>query len=144
MSFNQYIPVCTLYVLVHTSMYFFHQTVSLRRQRLDSNRASTLCLTSRQELSRQSVGLASQDHSDTHDSNAGRGPASKRLQDYASARPARPARQRRTRWIQQRLHRRRSYKLHIGCFSTRLETSCGGISGGPKPAGLQATPWRLR
>jgi hypothetical protein len=33
----------------------------------------TRCLTTRQELSRQRVGLASQDNSDTHDSNGGRG-----------------------------------------------------------------------
>jgi hypothetical protein len=73
------------------------------------------CLTARQELSRRRVGLASPDNSDTHDSNdAGRGPASKHPQDCASA-------WRRTLWIQQRQHRRRSYKLHIGCFSTRLE-----------------------
>ena len=31
------------------------------------------CLTARQELSRQRVGLASPDNSDTHDSNGGRG-----------------------------------------------------------------------
>jgi hypothetical protein len=91
------------------------------------------CLTARQELSRQRVGLASQDNSDTHDSNAGCGPASTRPQDCESARPARPARQ---RWL--------SYKLHISCFSTRLEASCGGIGGGLERAELQATPWRVR
>ncbi len=100
-------------------------------------------MTARQELSRQRVGLASPDNSDTHDSNAGRGPASTRLQDCTSALPARPARQRRTRDTE-RQHRKRSYKLHIGGFSTRLETSCGGIGGGPEPAELQATQWRLR
>ncbi len=43
-------------------------------------------------------------------------------------------------------HTRRShgYNLHIGGFSTRLETSCGGIGGGQEPAELQATQWRLR
>jgi hypothetical protein len=81
----------------------------------------------------RSYHVASPDNSDTHDSNAGRGQASIRPQDCASARPARPARQ-----------RRRSHKLHIGGFSTRPETSCGGIGGGPEPAELQATQWRLR
>jgi hypothetical protein len=95
--------------------------------------ASYRCLTARQELSRQRVGLASPDNSDTHDSNAGRGPASTRPQDWASVRPARPARQ-----------RRRSYKLHISGCSTLLEASCGGISGGPELAELQATQWRRR
>jgi hypothetical protein len=38
----------------------------------------------------------------------------------------------------------RGYKLHICGFSIRLETSCGGISGGPEPPELQATQWRLR
>ena len=80
-------------------------------------------MTARQELSRQRVGLASPDNSDAHDSNGGRGPASTRPQDCALARPARPARQ-----------RRRSYKLHIGG---------PGIGGGPEPAELQATQWRL-
>ena len=74
------------------------------------------CLTARQELSRQRAGLASPDNSDTHDSNAGRGPASTRLQGYASARQG-----------------RRSYKVHSG-----------DIGGGPEPAELQATQWRLR
>jgi hypothetical protein len=53
--------------------------------------ACVICLTARQELSRQRVGLASPDNSDTHDSNAGRGPASTRPQGCASARPARTA-----------------------------------------------------
>ncbi len=66
------------------------------------------CLTARQELSRRGVGLASLDNSDTHGSHAGRGPAGTRLQDCASARQARPARQRLTRGIQQQLHRRRT------------------------------------
>jgi hypothetical protein len=46
------------------------------------------CSTAHQELPRQRVGLGSPDHSDAHDSNAGRGPASKRPQDCASARLA--------------------------------------------------------
>jgi hypothetical protein len=79
-----------------------------------------LCLTARQELPRQRVGLASQDNADTHDSNAC--PASTRPQDCASVRPARTARP-----------GRRSYKLHIG-----------GIGGGLEPAASQATQWRLR
>ncbi len=47
-------------------------------------------MTSRQELSRQRVGLAIPDHSDTHYSNGERCPTSTRPQDCASARPARP------------------------------------------------------
>jgi hypothetical protein len=77
------------------------------------------CLTARQDLSRQRVGLASPDNSDTHDSNAGRCPASTHPQGCASARPARQG--------------LRSYKVHIG-----------GIGGGPEPAELQTTQWRLR
>jgi hypothetical protein len=62
-----------------------------------------VCLTARQEMSRQRVGLASPDNSDAHDSNAGHGPASTRPQDCASARPGRPV-----------LLRRRSYRRHSG------------------------------
>ncbi len=58
------------------------------------------------QLSRQRVGMASPDNSDTHDINARRCPASTRPQDCASARPARVARQWRTRGIQQQRHRR--------------------------------------
>jgi hypothetical protein len=46
------------------------------------------CLTARQELSRHRHGLASPDNSDTHGSNAGRGPASTRPQDCALVRLA--------------------------------------------------------
>ena len=57
-------------------------------------------MTARQKLSRQRVGLASPDNSDTHDSNGGRGRRDRR--------------------------------------------DIGGIShGGPEPAELQATQWRL-
>ena len=75
-------------------------------------------------LSRGRSGIVSNslDNSDTHECNAGRGPASTRPQDCASARPALPARP-----------GRQSYKLHIG-----------GIGGGPEPAELQATQWRLQ
>ncbi len=92
------------------------------------------CLTARQELSRQIVGLASTDNSDyTAMMGAARRAHVCNFEDCASARPARPARQ---RW--------QSYKLHIDGLSPRLETSCGGIGGGPEPAKLQAIQWRLR
>ncbi len=58
------------------------------------------CLTARQALPRQRVDLASPDNSDTHGST--------RPLKCVSARPARPARQRRTLGIQQRRHRRRT------------------------------------
>ncbi len=111
-------------------------------------------MTARQELSRQRVGLASPDNSDTHDSNGGRCPASTRPQDCASAQPAQSARQ----WRQSyKLHiggssgevtsytsaasvedrSRRSYRLHSGGFSTRLEMSRGGAGGGPEPADIE-------
>ncbi len=39
---------------------------------------------------------------------------------------------------------RQRYKLHCSSFSRGLETSCGGVCGGPKPAELQATHRRLQ
>ncbi len=62
-------------------------------------------MTTRQQLSRQRVGLASRDDSHTHDSNAGRGQASTRQHDCASARAARPER---LRGLQQPLHQWRT------------------------------------
>jgi hypothetical protein len=87
------------------------------------------CLNARQELSRQRVGLASPDNSDTHDSNGWRCPASTRPQDCESARPARPARQ-----------RRRSYKLHIGGIGGGL--GAGGVTGYTVAAPVE--DWRRR
>jgi hypothetical protein len=67
-------------------------------------------LTARQELSCQGVGLASQDNSDTHCSNAGHD-CTLTPHDCASARPARPVLQQRTLGIQQQLHQRRTARL---------------------------------
>ena len=117
------------------------------------------CLTARQELSRQRIGLAIPDNSDTHDCNAGRCPASTRPQDCATARPAR---QRRcssgsagysnectgggvtsctvAASVQDRRHGAAasvedksllSYRLHSGGSGGGLETSRGGACGGP-------------
>ncbi len=104
-------------------------------------------MTARQELSRQGVGQASPDNSDTHGSNAGRGPASTRPQDCALARPARPVRHRRTRGIQQRRHRRRAagpaelqgtqrllrWRTGDVARRRRWRTGAGGHRGSPHP-----------
>jgi hypothetical protein len=76
------------------------------------------CLIVRQELSRQRVGLASPDNSDTHDSNGGRSRRGRRgsgggVTSYTSAAD------------------RKRRRLHSGGFGTRLETSRGGAGGGP-------------
>ena len=67
-------------------------------------RADTKCLTARQELSRQRVGLASPDNSDTHDSNGGRGRRGRRgggatsYTSAASVEDRKPAELQATQW----------------------------------------------
>jgi hypothetical protein len=94
-----------------------------------------LCLTASQELSRQRIGLASPDNSDTHDSNGWRGRRGRRGQrgrrssgggvtSYtlaASVEDREPA----------------SYRLHSGGSGGGLETSRGGAGGGPEPADIE-------
>jgi hypothetical protein len=92
------------------------------------------CLTVRQELSRQRVGLASPDNSDTHDSNGGRGRRGRRGRRgsgggatcYTSAASV-------GRW---------NYRLHSCCSGGGLETSRSGAGGGPEPADIEGARGR--
>jgi hypothetical protein len=119
-----------------------HHLLHSAGRRLAACRSGLLCLTARQELSRQRVGLASPDNSGTHDSNAGRGPASTRPQDCASAR----RRGRRgsgggvtsyTSAASVEDRSRRSYRLHSGGSGAGLETSRCGAGRGPEPADIE-------
>jgi hypothetical protein len=91
-------------------------------------------LTTRQELSRQRVGLASPNNSDTHGSNAGRGAAQRanvRRTVHWRCRRCRRGSSRRAGYNDDctcgGARDRRSYKLHSGGFSRGLETSCCGV-----------------
>ncbi len=95
------------------------------------------CLTTCQELSRQRVGLASLDNSDTHDGNAGRGPASTYVR--------RPVHRHGRRGLLPCAAAAESYKLHIGGFSKSLQDwrRRAAASVEDRSHELQATQWRL-
>ncbi len=98
-------------------------------------------MTAHQELSRQRVGLASPDNSDTHDSNSGRGPASTRPQDLCICAAGGVT----SYTLEAALvgdRSRRSYRLHSGGSSGGLETSRGGTCGGPEPADIEGASSR--
>ena len=90
------------------------------------------CLTARQQLSRQRVGLASPDNSDTHDSNGGRGRRGSGggVTSYTLAASESVMEDR----------SRRSYRLHSGGSGGGLETSRGGAGGGPGAGGHRGSP----